>query len=155
MERHMVSFMHAALIIFMYLRTFLSMVVKHNGAALHFFFNICTIDSLPFCSWVDLCQLQWYLDDCRVVLLCPGWQKSAQSLLERCLSLLQFAVPHMKICQLRVKRSRQCPQIRQQYGKNNKAAIALQCKSNVKLIAALLLIPYSRLNWWDSWEYSL
>ena len=39
----------------------------------------------------------------------------------------------------------QCPQIGQQYGIENKAAIALQCKSNVKLIAALLFIPYSSL----------
>ena len=34
----------------------------------------------------------------------------------------------------------QCPQIRQQYGIKNKAAIALQGKSNVKLIAALGLV---------------
>ena len=33
----------------------------------------------------------------------------------------------------------QCPQIRPQYGMKNKAAIALQCKSNVKLIAAFVL----------------
>ena len=36
---------------------------------------------------------------------------------------------------------RQCPQIGQQYGVQNKAAIALQCKLNGKLIAAFGFIP--------------
>ena len=36
---------------------------------------------------------------------------------------------------------RQCPQIGRQYGIKYKAAIALQSKSNVKQIAALLFIP--------------
>ena len=33
--------------------------------------------------------------------------------------------------------SRQCSQIRRQYRIRNKAAIVLQCESNIKLIAAL------------------
>ena len=37
----------------------------------------------------------------------------------------------------------------------NKAAIALQCESNVKLIAALLFILYSRLIWWDKPDYGM
>ena len=37
----------------------------------------------------------------------------------------------------------QCPQIGLHYGIKNKAAISFQRKSNVKLIAALLFIPYS------------
>ena len=37
---------------------------------------------------------------------------------------------------------RQCPQIGRQHGIKNMAAIAFQCKLNVKLIAALLFIPY-------------
>ena len=36
---------------------------------------------------------------------------------------------------------------RRQYIIKNKAAIVLQCESNVKLIAALLFIPYCRLIW--------
>ena len=45
---------------------------------------------------------------------------------------------------------RQCPQIEQQYVIKNKAAIALKCISNVELIAALSLIPYSSLIWGDN-----
>ena len=41
-----------------------------------------------------------------------------------------------------------------QYGIKNKAAIASQCKSNVKLIAALHLIKYSRL-WWECKYYTV
>ena len=40
---------------------------------------------------------------------------------------------------------RQCPEIGQQYGTKNKAAFALQCKLNGKLIAALLFILYISL----------
>ena len=56
--------------------------------------------------------------------------------------------------------NRQCPQIEWHYRIKNKAAIALQCKLNGKLIAALLFIPYSSLIWGYSlkvniiWEIS-
>ena len=43
-----------------------------------------------------------------------------------------------------------CPQIGQQYGIKNKAAIALQCNSNVKLIAAMIFILYSSFIWGNS-----
>ena len=57
-------------------------------------------------------------------------------------------------------RQGECPQIGQQYGIKNKAAIALQCKLNGKLIAALLFTPWGdslgktaniRLLWNWSW----
>ena len=41
----------------------------------------------------------------------------------------------------------QCPQMRRQYGIKNKAAITWQRESNVKLIAALVLILYRRPIW--------
>ena len=47
------------------------------------------------------------------------------------------------------------PQIGQCRGLKNKAAIALQCKSNFKLIAALFFIPYSSLIRGDSWNVSI
>ena len=40
---------------------------------------------------------------------------------------------------------RQWPQVRQLYGIKNKAAIDLQCKSNVKLNSCLLLMAFSQL----------
>ena len=43
-----------------------------------------------------------------------------------------------------------CPQIGRQYGIKNKAAIALQCKSKDKLIAALVFITCTCLIWGDS-----
>ena len=49
-----------------------------------------------------------------------------------------------------VSNSRQCPHLGRHYGIKNKAAIALQCESDVKLIAALLFIPYSSPIWGDS-----
>ena len=45
------------------------------------------------------------------------------------------------------KRNQEFPQIGQRYRIKNKAAIALQCKSNVKLIAALLFILPCFLYW--------
>ena len=42
---------------------------------------------------------------------------------------------------------RLCPQIRLQNRIENKAAITLQCKWNIRLIAALLFIPYSFPLW--------
>ena len=50
-------------------------------------------------------------------------------------------------------RIRKCPQIRLPCGIMNKAAIALQCKSNVDLIAAFLFIPYSYPIWGECLEY--
>ena len=48
------------------------------------------------------------------------------------------------------KNFRQCPQIGRQCGIKNKAAIAIQCKSNVKLIVAVLFIPHSSVIWRES-----